>query len=155
MMTRRGVVAGLAGLGGIGAFVGWDFAHSTKEDGVATILYKRLDYLTLDPVGVRQFAQDYVKNMATQISGEKLREVAALGMIYRLLDPSPDNIVSRITRFGEDRIVTRYLLSSDFFLLGSDERRTVRYLNFFDALRACSNPFARPVVTDAQTSESA
>ena len=41
-----------------------------------------------------------------------------------------------------------FLLSSDFFALGADESKTVRYRGYYDPVRQvdrCGNPFARPV----------
>jgi hypothetical protein len=36
-----------------------------------------------------------------------------------------------------------FLMSTDFFLNGADETRTVRFLEFYDPYRGCRNPFAR------------
>jgi hypothetical protein len=141
MITRRKLVLGLAGLGGVAAFIGWRVGSATQEDAVLTILRKRLDYLQLDEAGVRQFARDFVAN--TTISGGKLRLIAAFSPVYRRLVFSPDNFLAHATRFGEERVIARYLLSSDFFTNGADETRTVRYVGFFDPMHACGNPFAR------------
>jgi hypothetical protein len=59
------------------------------------------------------------------------------------------NVLTNGIRHGEERIVTKYLLSSDFFSSGADESKTVHYVRLFDALRGCCNPFARPVVETA------
>jgi hypothetical protein len=56
--------------------------------------------------------------------------------------PSCLNLLTDDIRRGEDRVVTTFLLSTDFFELGSDEARAVHYVDFFDPLR-CGNPFAR------------
>jgi hypothetical protein len=148
-LKRRNFVLGLAGLGGIGALAGWDIARVTPEDAVVMVLRKRLNYLTLDEAGVWQFARDCVTRMP--VSSAKLRIIAAIAPIYSRLPTSPDTYAGSLTRFGEERIVTRYLLSSDFFVGGADEQRVVHYLAYFDALRACSNPFARPVLAQDQT----
>ena len=75
--------------------------------------------------------------------------MVTLGPIYRRLDLGDRNSLTAAIRHGEERIVTNYLLSSDFFVNGADESRTVRYLGFYDPLRACSNPFARLDTTPA------
>jgi hypothetical protein len=50
----------------------------------------------------------------------------------------------RELRRAEDRIVSRFLLGSDFFRKGSDRSRRVRYLGLWDPYQApCANPFAR------------
>jgi hypothetical protein len=153
MIKRRHFMLGLAGLGGVVGILGWRIIHATQEDAVITILHKRLDYLKLDDAGVRQFARDFVAK--TAISGGKLRLIAAFSPLYRRLVLSPDNFLSHATRFGEERVVTRYLLSSDFFTTGADETRTVHYVDFFDPMRACGNPFARPVLESRHTTDSA
>jgi hypothetical protein len=144
MIKRRTFIWGLAGAGAAAGFLVWRFTHTTKEDAVITILYKRLDYLKLDPAGVRAFARDFVAN--TDMSHGKLRVIAAFSPLYRHMVFPPDNIISHSTRFGEERIVSRYLQSSDFFTTGADESRIVRYVGFFDPMRACGNPFARRAV---------
>jgi hypothetical protein len=56
---------------------------------------------------------------------------------------------SRLARL-EDSLVSTYLLSSDFFLNGADESRKINYVAYYDPMRPCQNPFARPAV-DART----
>jgi hypothetical protein len=126
--------------------------HATEQDAVITILYKRLDYLKLDEAGVQQFARDFIAR--TAMRQEKLRLVAAFAPLYRQLPTSPDNVLSHATRLGDDRVVNRYLLSSDFFATGADESRIVRYVGYFDPMRACGNPFARPVLATAPMPQS-
>ena len=151
MATRRQFIDAL--LGGLVVASGWRYWHSNQEDAIMLVLRKRLDYLKLDPQGMRAFAADLVSQHL--LSPIRLKLIGAAAPLYRRLGLNGHDALQETIRHGEERVVSNYLLSSDFFLLGSDERRTVHYLNFFDALRACSNPFARPVVTDAQTSESA
>jgi hypothetical protein len=65
-------------------------------------------------------------------------------MIYDHTPPSWIGFVAPSISFGEERIVTTFLLSSDFFP-DCDESRVVRYRELFDGqLRA--NPFARLLV---------
>jgi hypothetical protein len=144
VIQRRNVLVGFAALGALGATMRWSGASLAPEDAVKTIVYKRLDYLSLDPAGVRQFAADYVAAM--DISTAKLRLIAAVAPLYRRLSSAPGHFLYRSARYGEERVVTRYLLSSDFFSSGADENRIVRYLGFYDPLQACGNPFARRVV---------
>jgi hypothetical protein len=144
VIQRRNLLLGLAGLGVVGAALRWSGASLAPQDAVKTIIYKRLDYLSLDAAGVSQFAADYVSAM--NISAAKLRLIGALAPIYRRLSSEPGHLLYHATRYGEERVVTRYLLSSDFFASGADETRTVQYLGFYDPLRACGNPFRRPVL---------
>jgi hypothetical protein len=133
----------LSGLGLLVAGVGLRIGLSSKESAVARMIYKRLDYLNLDPEGVAQYSRDVFSH---GVSSTKLRLTAAIGPLYDLLDrplgKKPDGTVLR----AEERIVGEYLLSTDFFTNGADTRKMVRYLGYFDGpseYRPCGNPFAR------------
>jgi len=141
MIKRRYFL--VAGLAGTVALAGLRFKHSTEEQSIAAILHKRLGYLKLNPEGVRAFAIDLAARHA--ISPFRLRLVAAMGSMYEHLDSTRHNFLANAIRHGEERVVTSYLLSSDFFVNGSDESRTVNYVSFYDPLRACGSPFARRV----------
>jgi hypothetical protein len=139
MPSRRTVIAAAcAGLLGVG---GWRFLRSHDEEAVLMVLRKRLGYLRLDEAGMRAFATDLAARKL--VSSAKLRLMVTLGPLYRRMDLGERNSVTTAIRHGEERIVTNYLLSSDFFINGADESRTVSYLGFYDPLHACSNPFAR------------
>jgi hypothetical protein len=147
-MRRREILLALTGFG-LAAAVSSRLLRASDEEGVAAIVFKRLKYLKLDPEGVREFARDY--SATGVISSAKLRVVAAAGPLYRNLPLSGANPLANGIRHGEERIVTTFLLSSDFFLSGADEGNTVHYLRFFDALQGCRNPFARMVAQGAGT----
>ncbi len=77
-------------------------------------LYRHFDYLTLDPEGVKRFAEDYT---------------AAFGPTKNAADV-------------ED-VHTRYLMSTTFFRAGADESQTLRYIMLYDpGSSPCFNPFA-------------
>jgi len=139
-MKRRQVLMGFAGL----AVVAGLAAHSSEEAGVAAVILKRLSYLRLDLRGVRQFARDYAARGL--ISAGKLRAVSAVGVLYRDLPQRWADFLTRDIGHGEERIVTTFLLSSDFFDSNGKpaeaEVRPVHYVGFFDPLRG-GNPFAR------------
>jgi hypothetical protein len=139
---RRRFLLGLIGL--CGAVVGWRLVTGRTQDGIVAIVYKCVGYLKLDPAGVRQFALDL--DAKHQISTSKLRLIAATAPVYSHMQFDGTGDRSEQFRFGEDSIVTSYLLSTDFFTMGCDENRVVRYVALFDAVRGCSNPFARPVL---------
>lgn len=147
MISRRQfLVATVAGLGTLAAS---RFVLGSEEDAIIAVLRKRLDYLLLDENGLRAYAADLVDKKI--ISSNRLRVVDAAGPIYANLElPSFSNPLTYELRHGEERIVSVYLLSSDFFLNGSDEARVVQYLGYYDPVnksRRCSNPFSRPQVT--------
>jgi hypothetical protein len=141
-MRRRDILLAFAGLSLTG-LVSSRLLRASNEEGVVAVVFKRLKYLKLDPEGVRNFARDYIAGGV--IAGVKLRVVSAAGQLYMNLPLSGVNVLTNGIRHGEERIVTKYLLSSDFFSSGADESNTVHYVRLFDALQGCCNPFARPV----------
>jgi hypothetical protein len=143
LVKRRGVLLGLATLGSLAGIVGWRFSRVTPEQAIAMVIRKRLAYLRLDAAGVLRFARDVAAK--NDIANYKLRALAAAGRLYSDVSYPGHNAISDAIRAGEDRIVTVYLLSSDFFVMGADEGRAVHYLDLYDAMRACSNPFARSI----------
>jgi len=141
MKRRYFLLAGFAGICGI---AGWRFAVSSEQAAIAKVLHKRLGYLKLEPAGVQQFCRDLAATGA--ISGGRLRFIDAVGPLYTLPALSADNKIDNAIRHGEDRVVTLYLLSTDFFKNGADVNRTVSYVRYYDPMIACGNPFARPVI---------
>lgn len=139
LISRRGLLFGVLAALGLAAL---RLGLSTPESAVGMVLRKRLSYLKLDDVGVTAFAADYTA--AGKMARGKLRLVAAMAPFYYWLpasDDTPDAV-----RHGEERIVTAYLLSSDFFINGADDSRPVGYVGLFDPwtkLSACQNLFAR------------
>jgi|SRR5580692_1942788 hypothetical protein len=139
----------LSGLAGVCGLVGWRYVRSSDEAAIVKVVYKRLGYLQLDDAGVRQFAHDLAA--AHIISSFRLRVTDAAGPLYTRASLSADNRFDNAIRHGEDRVVTQYLMSSDFFKNGANEQRVVRYVHYFDPLVACGNPFARPVIIPTNT----
>jgi hypothetical protein len=127
--------------------IGWRFASSSDESAIAKVLHKKLHYLRLDEAGVRRYAAD-IAGLGI-VSSLRLHVIDAADGLYLHHTLNPDNALGRALRHGEDRVVTQYLISSDFFKNGADKNRTVNYLGYYDPMVACNNPFARPV--DAAT----
>lgn len=145
-MRRRTLLTSIAAIGS--GLLAWRVGFGSDEDAIARVLHKRLCYLRLDPHGVDAFAKD----MATRdrISKFRLRLISAAGPLYTIFNPPEGGRLDRLLRHGEDRIVTQYLMSSDFFKNGADKTRVVCYLGYYDPLVACNNPFAcRPPDTGA------
>jgi hypothetical protein len=138
-MKRRTLL--LSAAGAAGAFIGWRAFKSTDVDAILAVIRKRLSYLQLDEVGVQAFARDLASRHV--ISSLRLRSIATAGPVYASLALSGQNRFHNGIRHGEERVVTYYLLSSDFFLNGADQSRVIRYLGYYDPFRACGNPFAR------------
>ena len=138
---KRRVFIGAAVLG-LAAVAGWRVISGKNENAITKVLHKKLGYLILDPLGVEHFAKDFAARKI--ISSMKLHAIDAAGVLYTHLGLDANNKLFDAIKYGEDRIVTAYLISSDFFINGADDTRLVKYLGYFDPLRACGNPFARP-----------
>lgn len=142
-MKRRTFV--LAGIGAASAAAAWQFIDVSTESTIEAIVRKRLDYLKLDPDGVRRFAKDAAA--LHNVSNFRMHMIGGLAPIYsRYAMSSGHNSLAYLLRHGEDRIVGSYLISSDFFTNGADMTRVVHYERMLDPRRACGNPFARSPV---------
>jgi hypothetical protein len=148
MMNRRRVILGALGSVGVAGIGGWVLGHWGLEKEIGSVIHRRLNFLKLDVEGVRAFAKD----QTAAAFNKKIPSLARLR--YHFLSagaPSSKRFYrssdqrSRVARL-EDTFVSTYLLSSDFFLNGADESRTVNYVAYYDPMRACQNPFARPAV---------
>jgi hypothetical protein len=145
VINRRQLLA--ASIAGIVGLTTWRFFRSSDADAIVAVLRKRLDYLILDEQGLYAYANDLAARKI--ISSSKLRLLDVAGPIYTHLVPSHRNAAVRELQHGEERVVSLYLLSSDFFANGADETKAVRYRGFYEPLRRllpCSNPFSRPLV---------
>jgi hypothetical protein len=151
-MNRRRLIVGGLGLAGVAALGVWGFGRLGFEAEIASILRRRLGFLDLDRDGVQRFAKD----QATATFGKKIPTwnrlryhfLSAVAPSFKRYYRSTDKR-SRLARL-EDSLVSTYLLSSDFFLNGADESRKINYVAYYDPMRPCQNPFARPAV-DART----
>jgi hypothetical protein len=139
MITRRRLL--LVGGGIFGGYAGWRYFGSSDEEAFVTVVRRRLDYLKLDLDGVNAFARDMAARHI--ISNGRLRFLNVVKPLYVHVALSTSSRFGSALRHGEERIVTNYLLSSDFLINGADESRIVRYLGYYDPMRACGNPFAQ------------
>ena len=128
---------------GAASLIGLRLGLSSEEDAIVKVIHKRLDYLKLDPDGVRRFARDVTRMRL--ISPARLHFIDAAGPLYTQTDVAESHKLGLMLRHGEDRIVGAFLISSDFFRHHADESRSVQYERYFDSTLACSNPFARLV----------
>jgi hypothetical protein len=145
MKRRTFVFAGL----GAATLAGWQTYRMRDEDLISRIVFRRLDYLRLDEGGVRRFSRDLTK--LDVVSESTMRILSGVWPLYsRFALSSGDYGVAHRLRHGEDRIVGAFLISSDFFINGSDEARVVKYLGMLDPRRACGNPFAQFVARPEQ-----
>lgn len=143
-LSRRAFLAGM--IGGVALLVAapyavyhWRFGRPTSV--VIAILKRRVGYLKNEPGSFERFAEEYVN-----YKREHLRQLARMSVIafpftyvtlYRWLP------MGHPLRRLEDNVVTKFLLSTDFFMHGADESRDLKYLSFYEPqLAPCRNPFA-------------
>ncbi len=138
-MKRRGFLGfSVAALAALGV---WRYVRSSDYDAIIAIIEKRLDYLKKDPEGVRAYAAELARRH--EITSGRLRVVSMAKPLYEFFSLTDENRFTNNIHHGEERVVSSYLLSSDFFVNGADTTRTVRYIGFYDPFHACGNPFAR------------
>ena len=114
---------------------------------IVAILERRVGYLQVDHASFERFAVKYLETR-----NEHRRELALMALFslpYRYVTPYPFLKQGHSLRRLESNVVSRYLLSTDFFEHGADESRSIRYVEFHDPYStACRNPFVpRPPAT--------
>jgi hypothetical protein len=148
MIKRRTFLFGglgvivVAGLGVIG--IGPVAARSQ----VASLVRKRLNFLKLDEAGLQQFAHDQVASLLAKRptwNRWKYHFLTIFTKQFSQYGGYSNDKRTRVQRMA-DNLSTLYLLSSDFFVNGADESRTIEYTGLYDSLVPCSSPFARPPI---------
>ena len=143
-IKRRAFILSLIGLGAAVYIGSWWLVAVRPRDGtrfVETVLRKKLDYLDLDPTGVKQFADEF-QGRLTDRQRYRCSWLGLLNPLYMAIDIVGILPQSAKIRDLESRIVTQYLLSSDFFEHQADSRRVVQYIMYYDTWEVgCSNPF--------------
>lgn len=143
-LSRRafltGAVAGLIVVAAV-PYAWYHLRHGKATRIVLAVLKRRLGYLKVEPGSFERFAAEYVEYK--QSHAKQLARLSAVAFpltyvtLYRWLP------MGHPLRRLEDNVVTKYLLSTDFFFHGADESRELKYLSFYDpAAAACRNPFA-------------
>lgn len=151
MVKRRGFLIGI-GLLGVAALGVWGADIATESEIVSGVR-RRLPFLRFDEAGLHAFAKDYIRSLLAKRPSWYRWKYHILSLFSKPAarwGMSTDKR-SRLQR-QEDFLATVYLLSSDFFTTGALESRAVQYVSLYDPMRACSNPFARPVI-DPQTAK--
>jgi hypothetical protein len=147
-MQRRTLLIAGAGLFSVAGLGIWVLGPRAVEAVLASTLHRRLPYLNLDAQGVKDFAADhFAKLSAKRMSLQRLKYHVATSFSHssKQFGYSSGPPRTRVEQ-AEDLLVETYLMSSDFFINGADESRLVKYVAYFDPMRACSNPFSRPVI---------
>ena len=143
MINRRKLLLG--GVAGVASLFAVRLGLARPETAITTIIRRQLAYLTLSDADVESFARDLAATSKT--SPGKMRLIAAMAPLYRLLPVGGGGPAS--IRYGEERIVSEFLMSSDFFINGSDVGKPVHYLGLYDPWKpgnACRQPFVNPSI---------
>jgi len=132
--------AGLAVLVG-GSYAIYQLKYGKAANVVIAILKRRVGYLKTEPGSFERFAADYLEYKRAHVKQLAKLSAAALPLtyftLYRWLP------MGHPLRRLEDNVVSKYLLSTDFFFHGADESRQVSYLSFYEPSKvACRNPFS-------------
>ncbi len=108
---------------------------------VARALRRGLGDLAVEPREVARFAEDFLASMSPSVRFQ-LGLLGAVAPLLPLVAWLP--AVRRELRRADDRIVSSFLLGSDFFQDGADRSKPVRYQGLWDPYRTpCANPFAK------------
>jgi hypothetical protein len=146
MKRRKFLLAGLGivavvGLGGIA------FGPLAAESEIVAHVRRRLSFLKLDEAGLKMYAKDQVNALLAKRptwNRMKYHFMAIFSKSFTQYEQSSDHRTR--VQHVEDGFAATYLLSSDFFINGAHLDQTVQYVAFYDPLRGCGNPFARPAI---------
>lgn len=149
-MTRRTflLTSTLAIVGAAGGFWLFKEGYFNRSDRIARILLaafdKRIAFLQWDRMEVKQFIQDFMADARNAAFIQKVNKLSYMYPIYtytNLLEMT--HYQNKIQNF-EERVISRFLLSTDFFLDNADETQPVTYLSYYDPHRSpCQNPFSQ------------
>ncbi len=144
--TRRRFLVGLllsAPLLYVGGWWLWWIRKTDCRPMVAAILKKKLHYLDLDAEGVKRFASDIQPHIAPRVRSNLAW--LQLGLpVYSGIDYTRRWGREKWYRKVEWKLITQYLMSTDFFQNDANESRKIRYLMYYDPYsRPCANPFPR------------
>ena len=153
MINRRRLILGGLGVAGVAGLGAWGLGHWGLHREIVSVLHRRLSFLKLEEEGVRAFARDqtaaaFNKKIPTW-TRLRYHFLSAGAPSFKRFYRSTEQL-SRVARL-EEMLVSTYLLSSDFFSNGADESRTIKYVAYYDPMRGCQNPFARPAVDPRAT----
>ena len=128
-MKRRTFFTIAAFGSGIMAFGLARFLNVRFEEAAEGLIIKELDFLRLEPAGVRKFVQDYAK------SKDRRYKFTLKGYSLVGITSSESGKIHQL--------VTNYLLSTDFFSNNMDQTRVIHYVGLYDPyLRPCTHPFS-------------
>lgn len=110
--------------------------HSVMSSTIQSIVKRELNYLKIDPKGLAQFSDDYIRFIEQfSMLGEQKFRLNIAGEYMFNKNAQNSTVV--------EGIVKRFLLSTDFFTNRMDESKLVKYQGLHDKNKAaCFNPFS-------------
>ncbi|RKZ41103.1 MAG: hypothetical protein DRQ49_06120 [Gammaproteobacteria bacterium] len=118
--------------------------HDRMTKTIFAVFEKRLSYLKWDKAQVMSFIKDFITHTRNKGYLKKVRSLSFFYPLYahsNLLERT--SLASKLHNF-EERIITKFLLSTSFFREGADETKPVKYLSYYDPYKMpCKNPFAQ------------
>lgn len=149
-MTRRTflVTSTVAIIGTAGGIWLFKTGYFSQQERIAQILLaafdKRIAFLQWDRNEVKQFIQDFMADARNQDFLKKVNKLSYLHPIYRYTNLLEKTSYANKLRNFEERLISKFLLSTDFFWDGANEAQPVTYLSYYDPHRTpCQNPFAQ------------
>jgi hypothetical protein len=151
-MKRRHFIIGSLGFVAVAAAGVWGAEYLTESEIVSGIR-RRLGFLHFDDAGLHAFAKDYIRTMLAKRPSWYRWKYHFHSLFSKPAAAQWGISNDKRTRREqlEDSFATIFLLSSDFFVKGADESRSIQYLSYYDPMHPCSDPFARPIVNPAAT----
>lgn len=141
-LNRRSFIALGASTGLLGAYFMFKWRFGDPKDVVVAILKRRVGYLRVDHEAFHVFAKDYLEFRKEY--EKDLKKLSVVSLPLRFMSPYAWLDQGHAFRRLEDNVVSKFLLSTDFFQNGGNDRTVVTYLSFYDPQRAvCRNPLAQ------------
>ncbi|MEK8016109.1 MAG: hypothetical protein VSS75_004515 [Candidatus Parabeggiatoa sp.] len=149
-MSRRAfIISSTVGIFAVGTgIITVKSGYLNTQDRMTKIIFavfeKRLSYLKWDKAQVMIFIKDFITHPKNKGYLKKVRRLSFLYPFYAHTNwLERTSFASKIRSF-EERIVTKFLFSTNFFREGADETKPVKYLSYYDPYTMpCQNPFAQ------------
>lgn len=140
-VTRRGLIAGSAGLAAVAAVGGVGLARFDKVDTCRATLARLVGPFDMAPEAFDAFVRDFLKvdETLTGLRGGLMRAGEFTGLLPRLGGLLPDASADEIERF-ERALLTNFVLTTNYLAVENPRREPIDYVGPLDA---CANPFAR------------
>jgi len=140
-MTRRGVIAGSAGLAAVAALGGIGLARFDKVDTCRATLTRLVGPFAMDRDAFAAFVGDFLKVDMTLIGmrGGLMRAAEFSGLLPGIGGALPSAAAHQVEAF-ERALLTQFVLTTNYLQLGDPRAERIEYVG---PLEACGNPFAR------------